>query len=140
MHTLCHPPGRTSDIVCVCVCVCVCETVCLRAVFSTVAVQTLIALNRVAYTIVHLDACGHTDKRAPPSHTHTHSHTHMYTHIHTRTQVGMPDLPYGGVWKRPAWMGYGRAIVQTEVGKPGVITLTVTSPGLASGKASFTSV
>jgi hypothetical protein len=30
--------------------------------------------------------------------------------------------------------------VQTEVGKPGVITLTVTSPGLASGKASFTSV
>ncbi len=58
---------------------------------------------------------------------------------HTPDKVGNPDLPYGGVWARPAWMGYGRAVVQTQAGKPGAITLTVSSPGLASGSASFTS-
>ena len=58
---------------------------------------------------------------------------------HTPDKVVLPDLPYGGVWARPAWMGYGRAVVQTVAGKPGAITLTVTSPGLASGSATFTS-
>ena len=58
---------------------------------------------------------------------------------HTPDKVGLPDLPYGGVWARPAWMGYGRAVVQTVAGKPGAITLTVTAPGLASGSATFTS-
>ena len=58
---------------------------------------------------------------------------------HTPDKVGNPDLPYGGVWARPAWMGYGRAVVQTQAGKPGAITLTVSSPGLASGSTSFTS-
>jgi len=58
---------------------------------------------------------------------------------HTPDKVGMPDLSYGGVWKRSAWMGYARAIVQTQVGSAGAITLTVTSPGLTAGSASFTS-
>ena len=58
---------------------------------------------------------------------------------HTPDKVGNPDLPYGGVWARPAWMGFGRAVVQTQAGKPGEITLTVASPGLTSGSASFTS-
>lgn len=58
---------------------------------------------------------------------------------HTPDKVGHPDLPYGGIWARPAWMGYGRAVVQTMQGKPGVITLTVASPGLTSGSATFTS-
>ncbi len=57
---------------------------------------------------------------------------------HTPDKVGNPELPYGGVWARPAWMGYARAVVQTQAGKPGAITLTVTSPGLTSGSASFT--
>ena len=58
---------------------------------------------------------------------------------HTPDKVGNPDLPYGGVWARPAWMGFARAVVQTQAGKPGEITLTVASPGLTSGSASFTS-
>ena len=58
---------------------------------------------------------------------------------HTPDKVGLKDLPYGGVWYRPAWKGYARAIVQTQKGAPGQITLTVTSPGLATGSASFTS-
>ena len=57
---------------------------------------------------------------------------------HTPDKVGMPDLPYGGIWARPAWMGYGRAVVQSQAGKPGDVTLTVSSPGLTSGSASFT--
>ena len=58
---------------------------------------------------------------------------------HTPDKVGLPDLPYGGVWARAAWMGYGRAVVQTQQGKPGSITLSVSSPGLTTGTASFTS-
>ena len=58
---------------------------------------------------------------------------------HTPDKVGMPDLPYGGVWARPAWMGLARAIVQTQAGKPGAITLSVSAPGLTTGTASFTS-
>lgn len=57
---------------------------------------------------------------------------------HTPDKVGMPDLPYGGVWARPAWMGLARAIVQSQAGKPGTVMLTVTSPGLTPGSASFT--
>ena len=57
---------------------------------------------------------------------------------HTPDKVGQVDLPYGGVWARPAWMGYGRAVVQSQAGKPGAVTLTVSSPGLTSGSASFT--
>ena len=58
---------------------------------------------------------------------------------HTPDKVGMPDLPYGGVWKRSAWMGLARAIVQTQAGKPGAITLTVSSPGLTTGTATVSS-
>lgn len=58
---------------------------------------------------------------------------------HTPDKVGNPDLPYGGQWIRSAWMGLARAIVQTQRGTPGQITLTVTSPGLTTGQASFTS-
>ena len=58
---------------------------------------------------------------------------------HTPDKVGLPDLGYGGVWARNAWMGYARAIVQTQLNKPGQITLSVTSPGLTTGSASFTS-
>ena len=57
---------------------------------------------------------------------------------HTPDKVGMPDLPYGGVWARAAWMGLGRAVVQSQQGKPGAVVLTVSSPGLTSGSASFT--
>jgi len=56
----------------------------------------------------------------------------------TPDKVGMPDLPYGGVWTRKAWMGYARAVVQSQAGKPGSVTLTVSAPGLTSGSASFT--
>ena len=61
---------------------------------------------------------------------------------HTPDKVGLPDLPYGGVWKRNAFMGLARAIVQTaRVPKAGgVVTLTVESEGLKAGSASFTSV
>lgn len=58
---------------------------------------------------------------------------------HTPGKVGMPDLPYGGVWAWPAYMGFARAIVQTAAGAPGAITLTVTSPGLTPGSATITS-
>ena len=58
---------------------------------------------------------------------------------HTPDKVGLPDLPYGGIWARNAWMGYARAIVQTQLNKPGQITLSVSSPGLTTGTASFTS-
>ena len=54
---------------------------------------------------------------------------------HTPDKVGNPDLPYGGVWTRSAWMGLARAIVQTQAGKPGAITLSVSSPGLTTGSA-----
>ena len=57
---------------------------------------------------------------------------------HTPDKVGDPALPYGGVWARGAWMGYARAVVQTQAGKPGAITLLVTGEGLANGTASFT--
>lgn len=58
---------------------------------------------------------------------------------HTPEKVGMPDLPYGGVWARPTWMGYARAIVQTQAGKPGDIIISVSAPGLTTGSASFNS-
>jgi beta-galactosidase len=58
---------------------------------------------------------------------------------HTPDKVGDPALPYGGVWARPAWMGLARAIVQTQAGKPGVVTLQVSAEGLTPGTASFTS-
>ena len=58
---------------------------------------------------------------------------------HTPDKVGDPALGYGGVWARAAWMGYARAIVQTQAGKPGVVTLQVTSPGLTTGTGTFTS-
>lgn len=58
---------------------------------------------------------------------------------HTPDKVGYPDLPYGGVWSRPAFMGYARAIVQTQANQPGTVTLTVQGTGLQPGQASFTS-
>jgi beta-galactosidase len=56
----------------------------------------------------------------------------------TPDKVGNPDLPYGGVWARPAFMGLARAIVQTQAGSPGPISLTVNGEGL-QGSGSFTS-
>jgi beta-galactosidase len=58
---------------------------------------------------------------------------------HTPDKVGLPDLNYGGKWIRNAWMGYARAVVQTQLNNPGQITLSVSSPGLTTGTASFTS-
>jgi len=58
---------------------------------------------------------------------------------HTPNKVGDPALGYGGVWAWPAWGGLARAVVQTQAGAPGAITLTVTSPGLAPGSATFNS-
>ena len=57
----------------------------------------------------------------------------------TPDKVGHPDLSYGGVWKRSSFMGLARSIVQTQAGKPGSITLVVSSPGLQPGSASFVS-
>ena len=57
---------------------------------------------------------------------------------HTPDKVGNPDLPYGGVWARAAWMGYARAVVQSQAGKPGAVVLSVSSPGLTTGTATFT--
>ena len=57
----------------------------------------------------------------------------------TPDKVGRKDLPYGGVWVIPAYMGLVRAIVQTQAGQPGKIAVHATAPGLQAGEASFTS-
>lgn len=56
---------------------------------------------------------------------------------HTPDKVGMPDLPYGGVWTRAAFNGLGRAIVRGP-STPGSFNLTVSSPGLTSGSVVIT--
>lgn len=58
-------------------------------------------------------------------------------HLPSSTEVGNPDLPYGGVWTRAAFNGLARAVVQSTT-TPGSITVTVTSPGLASGSTTIT--
>ena len=57
----------------------------------------------------------------------------------TPDKVGMPDLPYGGVWTRSAFMGRARAIVRTVRGTPGDITLSVSAPGLPTATITFPS-
>ena len=52
-------------------------------------------------------------------------------------KVGQKDLPYGGVWTIPTFMGLVRAIVQTESSQPGKVVITATSPGLKAGVVSF---
>jgi beta-galactosidase len=56
---------------------------------------------------------------------------------HTPDKVGRKDLPYGGVWTIPTYMGLVRAIVQTLTGRPGKITIHATAPGLLAAEASF---
>ena len=57
----------------------------------------------------------------------------------TPDKVGQGDLPFGGVWKIPAFMGLVRAIVQTG-SQPGKIVVHATAAGLQPGEASFTAV
>ena len=57
----------------------------------------------------------------------------------TPDKVGQEDLPYGGVWAVPAYMGLVRAIVQTQAGQPGVVTVHATATGLLEGEVTFTS-
>ena len=52
-------------------------------------------------------------------------------------QVGNKDLPYGGVWVINAFMGLVRAIVRTEAGTPGTVTVHADSPGLKVAAVSF---
>ena len=58
---------------------------------------------------------------------------------HTPDKVGRPDLPYGGVWARTAFMGRARAIVQTVRDTPGDITLSVAADGLPTATITFPS-
>jgi beta-galactosidase len=58
----------------------------------------------------------------------------------TPDKVGRKDLPYGGVWVIPTFMGLVRAIVQTQAGQPGQVVVHATSPGLLAGEASFATV
>lgn len=58
----------------------------------------------------------------------------------TPDKVGKKDLPYGGVWTIPTFMGLARVIVQTQAGHPGNIVVYASAPGLQEGKASFVSV
>ena len=53
----------------------------------------------------------------------------------TPDKVGHPELPYGGVWARPAYHGLARAIVQGST-QPGSIVVTASAAGLAP--ATFT--
>ena len=57
----------------------------------------------------------------------------------TPDKVGRKDLPYGGVWDIPTFMGLVRAIVQTLAGKPGTVVVRATAPGLQPGSISFNS-
>ena len=52
-------------------------------------------------------------------------------------KVGRKDLPYGGVWAIPTYMGLVRAIVGTLAGQPGQVVVRATAPGLASGEVAF---
>ena len=58
----------------------------------------------------------------------------------TPDKVGRKDLPYGGVWTIPTFMGLVRAIVQTEAGVPGEVFVRATAPGLKAGETSFPTV
>jgi len=58
----------------------------------------------------------------------------------TPDKVGRKDLPYGGVWAIPTFMGLVRAIVQTQDGTPGQVVVHATATGLQAGEASFTTV
>lgn len=57
---------------------------------------------------------------------------------HTPDKVGQPDLPYGGVWARAAYMGLARVLVRSQQNAPGSITLTASAPGLQSGSLVIT--
>jgi len=58
----------------------------------------------------------------------------------TPDKVGQKDLPYGGVWAIPAFMGLVRAIVQTAAGEPGTVTVHATAPGLRAADTAFKTV
>jgi beta-galactosidase len=58
----------------------------------------------------------------------------------TPDKVGKKELPYGGVWVIPAYMGLVRAIVQTVDGTPGRVSINATASGLQAGEISFTAV
>ena len=57
---------------------------------------------------------------------------------HTPDKVGMPDLPYGGVWARPAFNGLARALVRSTT-TPSSIVLSVTAAGLTAGSVTIVS-
>jgi beta-galactosidase len=56
----------------------------------------------------------------------------------TPDKVGHPDLPYGGVWRRGAYMGRARAVVMTTT-TAGAIHLSASAPGLQTGNVTFLS-
>jgi hypothetical protein len=58
----------------------------------------------------------------------------------TPDKVGKKDLPYGGVWVIPAYMGLVRAIVETMAVQPGKVTVHAMSPGLVAAEISFTTL
>lgn len=58
----------------------------------------------------------------------------------TPDKVGMPELPYGGVWTRNAYHGLARGIVQSTGTTPGTVTVTVKSPGLTDATFTVTTV
>lgn len=58
----------------------------------------------------------------------------------TPDKIGKKDLPYGGVWVIPTFMGLVRAIVEMQAGMPGEVVVHATSPGLQAGAVSFTTV
>lgn len=55
----------------------------------------------------------------------------------TPDKVGLKDLPYGGAWIVPAYMGLVRAIVSSVAGQPGQVVVRATAPGLHAGEVSF---
>lgn len=59
----------------------------------------------------------------------------------TPDKIGKKDLPYGGVWIIPTFMGLVRAIVEMQAGVPGGgVVVHATSPGLQARAVSFTTV
>lgn len=55
----------------------------------------------------------------------------------TPDKVGKKDLPYGGVWVIPTYMGLVRAIVATLSGEPGQVVVHAKAAGLLAGEVSF---
>ena len=49
----------------------------------------------------------------------------------------MKDLPFGGMWVIPTFMGLVRAIVQTLVGTPGTVVVYAAASGSQAGEISY---